>query len=523
MQFGPESLLPPVVAILLAIVSRRIILPLATGVLIGAGLLASANPATAWTQTPIIFATSLYESIADKPHQQVVWFTLLMGAMVGVMELGGGMRSLIAVLSRRIHSRRGAQTMIATSGLVIFFDDYANSLLVGGTMRSTADRFAISREKLAYLVDSTAAPVAGLSLISTWAVTEINYIADGLVKAGIDDPAAALTMFIESIPYRFYPWFALVTVFVVAWTGRDIGAMRQAEDEAILNPQSESAPTDSSEQPWLWTAAVVPVVACVASVVVALILTGLNAIGDVEAPSSGQLRYAIEVLGNGDAYIALIIGSAVGLALTVVGHGLVGSCSLNDQVRYAARGTLQMMPAILILWFAWALSAMTDDDQLDTGGYLANLLTDRISPMTLPTTVFVIAGAVAFSTGTSWGTMAILTPLSIDLAFRLVGDSDPGGPIVLATCGSVLAGAIFGDHCSPISDTTVLSSRASGCDHVAHVRTQMPYALIAGAVSVVMGTLPTSLGVSPWVSLVSGFLCLALIVRWFGRPVKPPS
>ncbi len=146
------------------------------------------------------------------------------------------MRSLIAHLSRRIRSRRGAQTMIATSGLVIFFDDYANSLLVGGTMRSTADRFGISREKLAYLVDSTAAPVAGLSLISTWAVTEISYIADGLSKAGIDDSAVALTMFIESIPYRFYAWFALATVFIVAWTGRDLGPMRQAEANAVSEP-----------------------------------------------------------------------------------------------------------------------------------------------------------------------------------------------------------------------------------------------------------------------------------------------
>jgi Na+/H+ antiporter NhaC len=523
MQFGPESLLPPVVAILLAIATRRVILPLAIGVLIGAALLASQEPATAWTQTPVIFAHSLYASVADKAHQQVVWFTLLMGAMVGVMELGGAMRSLIAVLSHRIHSRRGAQTMIATSGLVIFFDDYANSLLVGGTMRSTADRFAISREKLAYLVDSTAAPVAGLSLISTWAVTEINYIADGLTKAGIDDPAAALTMFIQSIPYRFYPWFALGTVFAVAWTGRDLGAMHRAESETVSNPQAGPKSHNLNEPPWLWTAAVIPIVACVVAVVVTLIVTGRSAIAESAADSSGGLLFAIEVLGNGDAYLALIVGSAIGLLLTVVGHRVVGSRSLSDQFRYAAQGAWQMMPAILILWFAWALSAMTDDGQLNTGSYLANVLTDRISPETLPTIVFLIAGAVAFSTGTSWGTMAILTPLAIDLAFRLVGDPDPSGPIVLATCGSVLAGAIFGDHCSPISDTTVLSSRASGCDHVAHVRTQMPYALIAGGVSMLLGTLPASWGVSPWFSLPAGLVCLALIIRWFGRPVKQSS
>jgi Na+/H+ antiporter NhaC len=176
-----------------------------------------------------------------------------------------------------------------------------------------------------------------------------------------------------------------------------------------------------------------------------------------------------------------------------------------------------MMPALVILWFAWALSAMTEADQLDTGGYLASVLSDRLDPRWLPTVVFLTAGAIAFSTGTSWGTMGILTPPSIALALQLDSSAGPSGAIVLTTCGSVLAGAIFGDHCSPISDTTVLSSRASDCDHVAHVRTQMPYAILVATVCVVFGTLPAAVGVPPWISLLVGGVCLALVVVLVGK------
>ncbi len=519
MQFGAESLLPPVVAILLAIASRRVILPLAIGVFIGAVLLNRVDPESSWLHTPVIFVESIWESFWDKSHRQVVVFTLLMGAMVGVMESGGSMRALIAWISRRIHTRRGGQTLIATSGLMIFFDDYASSLLVGGTMRSTADRFGISREKLAYLVDSTSAPVAGLSLIGTWAAVELDYIAIGLSEVGIDNPATALTLFVESIPYRFYAWFALATVFIVALTGRDLGPMHLAEHNATNQPDpTGSGNQQAVERDWLWSAAVFPVLGCVIAVIATLIVTGLSAIDVDQARASGTLRFAIEVLGNGDAYFALITGSGIGLSMTLVLQLLIGDSAPVDLAIYVVRGAWQMTPAILILWFAWALSAMTGDDQLNTGGYLATVLSDRISPATLPTIVFVTAGAVAFATGTSWGTMAILTPLSIELAFRLVADNDPSNSIVLATCGSVLAGAIFGDHCSPISDTTVLSSRASGCDHVAHVRTQMPYALIAGGVTILIGTVPASLGLPPSISLVAGTATLFLVIRWFGKP-----
>ena len=549
MQFGPESLLPPLVAIVLAIVTRKAVLPLAAGVFVGAALLAQANAAnlslsqffqlmplsddetasrqvmeTSLWHAPLVFLYAMKESVFSKSHLQATTFSLLVGAMVGVLEGAGGMRALIRLFSAKIKSRCGAQSMIASSGLAIFFDDYANTLLIGGTMRSTADRYRISREKLAYLVDSTAAPVAGLALVSTWAAIEISYMGEGLKTAGITDPSAAFQMFIQSIPYRFYPWLAIAMVYVISITGRDFAAMRTAESAAV-NATDESALVEDGVDDVndrasrsLWMAAVAPVVVCVIAVLCTLVVTGSRNAKAID-PNEGMLRLTGEVMGNGDSYLALIVGGALGLLVAVACHVVLRGCNLAQAGRYAVAGSFQMMPAILILWFAWALSGMTESDKLDTGGYLASILSDRLDATALPTVVFLLAGAVAFSTGTSWGTMGILTPIAIALALQLDAVGGPGGPIALATCGAVLAGAIFGDHCSPISDTTVLSSRASGCDHVAHVRTQMPYALTVGAVCILVGTFPAAMGLSPWISLCLGVVLLIVIVRCVGKPI----
>lgn len=483
-------------------------------------------PVAAWWNALVIFVTTIYESISSLSHIQALIFSLLLGAMVGTLETGGGMRVLIQRVSSKIKSRRGAQTLIATSGLAVFFDDYANTLLLGGTMRSTADRYRLSRQKLAYLVDSTAAPVAGLAVVSTWAAIEISYMADGLAVAGINDNQAAFEMFIRSIPYRFYPWLALVMVYCITISQRDFGPMLKAEQAAVTaNPDGEFKENDKVVEPYprLWWAAVVPVVLCVVSVMVVLVYTGLEAqaaseeVAVVDQAENSLLRQAGQVIGNGDSYVALIVGGAVGLFAAIWMHIALGGCRFTECMKGAFGGARQMGPALLILWFAWALSAMTEKNALDTGGYLSSILSDRLDVHLLPTAVFLIAGAMAFSTGTSWGTMAILTPLSIGLALRLDAEGGPDGAIALATCGSVLAGAIFGDHCSPISDTTVLSSRASGCDHVAHVRTQMPYAMVVGVVCIIGGTIPAAFGVSPWISLVLGTVVIVAVVRSFGK------
>jgi Na+/H+ antiporter NhaC len=529
MEFGFLSLLPPLVAIVLAVMTRRVILPLALGVGVGAYLLTPVG--SAWWQPAAGFAVAISESIFAHDHLQALAFSLLLGAMVGVLEAGGAMESLVASLANRIRTRRGAQTMIATSGLAIFFDDYANTLLVGGTMRSTSDRYRISRSKLAYLVDSTAAPVAGLSVISTWAATEVSYMVDGLQAAGITDPSAGFELFLRSIPYRFYPCLALVMVFLVARSGRDFGPMRAAEQEAVDGgvPAEEcvdgkpKSPSQRRDARRAWLPTVLPVLICIGTVVAVLVATGYQVVGPKQT-TVPWWRYLGLVIGNGHSYWALVAGGAAGWISTLVAHRLVWRTNLRTLFDGSSRGAWQMVPAMLILWFAWALSSMTGDQGLDTGGFLAGMLSDSLDARLLPTLVFLIAGVMAFSTGTSWGTMAILTPLSVTLALKLGaaaggGLGDPAGAICLATCGSVLAGAIFGDHCSPISDTTVLSSRASGCDHVQHVRTQMPYALVVGLVCILVGCVPAALGVSPWISLALGTAVLWAVLRWFGHAV----
>ena len=534
MTSGVESLLPPLVAILLAILFRRVVLPLAIGVFVGAVLIAYIHD-FAWYGSILVFFQEIYEAVWSTSHLQALAFSLLLGAMVGVLESGRSMESLIRIFSRRIKSRQGGQTLIAASGLAIFFDDYANTLLVGGTMRTSADRFGISREKLAYLVDSTAAPIAGLSVVSTWAAIEISYMADGLRAAGINESSAAFEMFLQSIPYRFYPWVALATVFMIAISGRDFGPMRTAEQRASGKLRKQENALMDSDHPAehntgkdregrLWIAAVLPVAFCLIAVGAVLIGTGVQAVdaetltqADQSSREVSSLQWFSDVLGNGDSYLALIAGGGVGLATAIVLHLFLAKMSWESISWASIRGAWQMMPAMLILWFAWALSSMTEPDRLDTGGYLSALLSQSITTELLPTVVFLIAGAMAFSTGTSWGTMGILTPLSVSLAIKLDPVGGPGGAIALSTCGAVLAGAIFGDHCSPISDTTVLSSRASECDHLAHVKTQLPYALVVAIICVFAGTIPSAFGISPWLCLIAQVALMACVVWRFGQ------
>ncbi len=529
MPFGYYSLLPPLLAIFLAIVSRRVVVPLIVGIICGAVIIAndSDRATTTWT----VFWSTTWGEIYDLDHTQVLIFSLLFGAMVGVLEVGTGIRILIRQLSGYIKNRRDAQSMIGLSGLLIFFDDYANTLLVGATMRSTADKFRVSRAKLAYLVDSTAAPVAGLALVSTWAVTELNLLEEGLSGSGIDKPGLAYQLFISSIPHRLYPLLAIGMVFIVARSGRDFGPMRVAEQECIAASPRWTSQTDAANASLHghWASAVLPIIACIGSILAMMVWSGAKETGpDVTFDS---MRSWTEILGNANAYQSLILGGTVGLSTAVLmyiaipGRDEHGTHTHQRCIIGSLRGAWQMMPAMVVLYLAWTLSKLTQESMLDTGGYLASLINQNVATVWLPTIVFIVASATAVSTGTSWGTMAILVPVSVSTAVALSG-ATPDLSLITATFSSVLAGAIFGDHCSPISDTTVLSSRATGCDHILHVKTQMPYALTCGLLSV-FGISVTSLtGISPWLTLLGCLGMAAVVVRLLGKPPvigKPPE
>ena len=531
---GWLSLLPPLVAIVLALVFREVVLSLFFGVWFGALLIANWNPITA---TMISVDRFVVEGLADTDKISIVVFSLLLGGMVGVMGRSGGTLGIVESMRPYATSARRGQFMTWLSGLIIFFDDYANTLIVGNTMRPVTDRLHVSREKLAYIVDSTAAPMAAIAVISTWVGFEISLIGDALTTAAgqATDPlmAAELTagaqnpfgVFLHSIPYLFYPILALIFVLLVVVTKRDFGPMHRAEVRArtgggLLRPDAIPAADVTSSHmrppegvPHRWINAALPVLTVIAVALVGIIYTG-----SLEAPPDATLW---AIVGGADPFKTLIWASLAGniVAITLVVAQRI--LPITGALEAWVNGMRAMLLAIIILVLAWALGGVTE--ALGTGPYLSGILQDTLPIGLLPVIVFITAAVISFATGTSWGTMAILFPVVIPLSVAMgagVG-FDGGGEysILLGVISSVMAGSIFGDHCSPISDTTVMSSMASACDHIDHVRTQLPYALLVAVVGMAVGDVPTAYGLSPWVSILVGIVLLWAVLRFFGKPV----
>ncbi len=531
-HYGVWSLLPPLLAVSLAMLTRRIIISLLAGILSACLILSSGDPLVAIGRC---LGEDLPRSFFKLEHLQVFAFTLMVGGMVGVIHASGGMRSLVFLLEPFANDRRRGQLSAWLAGLVIFFDDYANTLLVGTTFQPVTDRLNISREKLAYIVDSTAAPVAGLSILSTWVAGEIYFIGTGLEQIGFHDSGGlAFVVFMETIVYRFYPVLALLMVGIVACSGRDFGPMWQAEKRASLQYE-KSRVRDSAKQecaethlavqsvgdgcaPRRLKLAIVPITMLVGVLVIVLMVTGFLA---ADTNSSWW-----EVMGAGDAYGALVWGSIAGCATAIFLSRSAKIGSWQEIIRWALSGFRMMASALLVLWLAWTLADLTSpggsDERLGTSIYLAEILGSTVSSTWLPTMVFLISAVVAYCTGTSWGTMSLLIPLVIPMSWKILGGDAEAvlhTPVFSATIGGVLAGSIFGDHCSPLSDTTILSSRASGSDHMAHVWTQAPYALLAATVSVIAGTIPVGFGLPIWFVLPSAICLLCTIHFFLARPV----
>jgi Na+/H+ antiporter NhaC len=541
-RFGWLSLLPPLVAIVLAIVTRRVIPSLIVGVFIGALIAANGNPLPAVYHT---LETHLWGAIVDGFHLRVITFTLLMGAMVGLISRAGGMHGLVALLLPLARTRRGGQLVAWALGLVIFFDDYANTVVLGNTARPITDRLRISRQKLAYIVDSTSAPVAGLALVSTWIAVELGYIGEALNDAGLDG-GRAYGVFIATIPYRFYVLWALAMVAVVARLGRDFGRMLRAEREALAAgdaalaapaPQTEAELSPAPSVAQRWINAVAPVAMVVFAFFTILILQGIRNI-------AGELSLSAVITVLRDASLVQIVSAVKDASPALFYAALLGVIVAFVMVRVQrlldhraslaalAAGAKTMLPGVCVLVAAWALVSVVGEDHLQTGPYIASLFEGddgqpapwlRWGAKLLPAAVFVVAALTSFATGTSWGTMAILMPIAIKVAHGLLS-AEAGGtdasmiddPVMLATIGSVLAGSIFGDHCSPISDTTVLSSQASGCDHLAHVETQLPYALLVGVLATA-GLVLVGFGAPAWAVLIGGLGVIVAVVRFVGR------
>ncbi len=524
------SILPPLVAIIMALIFKEVLISLFVGIWVGAFILAGSSLKSIGGSFFEVLEKYIVNAMADTDHLSVIVFSMLIGGMVAIISKNGGMAGVVEALSRFAKSAKSSQLVTWFLGLAIFFDDYANTLIVGSTARSLTDRYRVSREKLAYIVDSTAAPVAAVALITTWIGAELGYISDAAATIGIEE--SAYSIFLNSLTYSFYPFYALLFILMLVLMQRDYGPMLKAELRArekgkLFNVKSE---TDSSEleldelepikgAPLRAYNAIIPVATVILTTIVGLVYTGYDPSAWKEA--DGFFTNLSTVIGNSNSYAALLWSSLLGVlvaTLLSVGGRIMGLGACMDSM---LNGFKTMMPAMVILILAWSLAQVTKD--LHTADFLTSLMEGRLQPRLLPMITFVFAGIIAFSTGSSWSTMAILYPLILPATWQVCGaaglDPDLTMAIFYNVTSCVLAGSVFGDHCSPISDTTILSSLASSCNHLDHVRTQLPYALTVGLVSILMGTLSVYISLPAIVHFIIGAALLFGIVMIFGKSV----
>lgn len=503
---GWMVILPPLVAIVLAIVTRQVLVSLLVGVMVGVFFAYAFAPLDALLGT---FDTYLINAGADGDHMKIIVFTLALGGMVGIISRSGGTRGVAEAIARWAKTRVSAQIATWAMGLAIFFDDYANCLIVGTAVRPYADKLRISREKLSFIVDSTAAPVATVAIISTWVGYQLGLLDDAGI-AGADGPYA---FFLNMIPYSLYSIFMLAFVFLIGATGRDFGPMLVAERRAategkvlrdgaepLVGRELSDIESDASLKPH-WINAALPI-----GTVIVTVLGGLYYSGRDESHTT--LR---EIVGNANSYNVLVWASIAGGLVAGLTALAQRQMKLKDVVDAYIGGTKALLLAIFILILAWSIGQVCKD--LDTGPWIASFITGGSE--WLPVAVFLMACGVAFATGTSFGTMAILIPVAAPILLQMDGVTDP---MKFSTMAAILTGAIFGDHCSPISDTTILSSMGSGSDHVDHVRTQLPYALTCAGVSA-LGFVAFGFGVPVWIVLPLGLAALVGIVLGVGKKV----
>ena len=511
--FGPPAgtvlaLWPSLLAIALAFLTRDVLPSLLLGAFSGAILLRGGDPFGAFLD---LFQRYLLPGLVDPSNVNVLVFTLLMGGLVELLESGGGMAAAAARLAGARPTRRRAGVAIFGIGLLTFLDGLADTVLLGKALKPLSDRVGMSRQKLAFLVDSTSTPVAGLSLISTWVAYELSLLRSSFTALGAGTEVSAFVVLAQSLPYRFYNWFLLLVVFLVVWLGRDVEPMLSAERAARAGHDHQPDRATTVGRAW---PVVTTLVALVLAVVVGLWLQG----GGLEQPLDWS--GVIEAVGAADAAQVFVWATAGAVVLGFLLLRVAGERRRPGEpapVEAFTRGVSGLFLPSLILVFAWMLNAVIRE--LGAADYLAGLLDGSLPAALLPAAVFALASVMSFSTGTSWGTMALMVPLVMPAAAALSGYAPPAAPpaLLIATVGAVLAGAVFGDHVTPISDTTVLSAVTSGTTVMDHVRTQFPYALFAGGAALMLGYLPAGFGVKPWLLLPLGAAACWAWLRAVGK------
>ena len=448
------SLLPPIIAIVLALLTKEVYSSLFVGILSGALIYSNGN---VWNMVLTTFDTMI-SKICDSWNVGILIFLVMLGMMVSLVNKAGGSAAYGRWASKHIKTKAGALVSTSVLGMLIFIDDYFNCLTVGSVMRPVTDQFKISREKLAYIIDSTAAPVCIIAPISSWAAAVSSIAPEG----------EGLNLFIRSIPYNLYALLTLLCVVVMSVMGLDFGKMRMVELAAASKESEENAAADETKGAVLDL--MLPIGVLIVSCITAMIYTG----GFFDA-ESGCYHNFVEAFAGCDASQGLVLGAFVTIVMTMLLYLPRRVLTFTQFTDSFVDGFKAMVPAILILTFAWTLSGITN--QLGAKIYVAELVRGTASGLAnlLPAIIFLIGVGLAFSTGTSWGTFGVLLPI-VCAVF-------PSGELMVISVSACLAGAVCGDHCSPISDTTIMASAGADCNHIGHVSTQLPYALTVAGVS----------------------------------------
>ena len=494
------ALLPPIIAIVLALVTKEVYSSLFVGILVGGLLFSNFN----FEGTLLhVFNDGIVASLADPYNVGILVFLVILGIMVMLMNKAGGSGAFGRWASQHIKTRAGAQFATIALGVLIFIDDYFNCLTVGSVMRPVADKSRISRAKLAYLIDATAAPVCIIAPVSSWAAAVSSYVTEG----------NGLYLFIRAIPFNFYAILTIVMMIFLALTGFEYGPMAAYERNAVekgdvfSGMKNMAAMADEDSNP---KGKVLDLVLPIAVLIVACVIGMIYSGGFFEGTGF------VDAFSNSDASVGLMLGSAVTLVLTMIYYLLRRIMSFKDMTACIPEGFKSMVPAILILTFAWSLKAMTDS--LGAKEYVEMVVKGSAGhfEIFLPAIVFLIACLLAFATGTSWGTFGILIPITLGV-FPL---DNPLGVVCVSAC---MAGAVCGDHCSPISDTTIMASAGAQCDHVTHVSTQLPYAITVAAVSfvayIIAGFVPNAVIALP-VAIVLMIAVLIILRMLMGTMIK---
>lgn len=533
-KFGVWTLLPPLISIILAFITKNVVISLFLGVFSGAFLLSLNNHGifASIFHGFLYVVSEILNSLADKWNAGIILQCLAIGGLIALITKMGGAKAVAESLSKKAKTPVSTQIITWLLGIFVFFDDYANSLIVGPIMRPVSDKMKISREKLSFIIDATAAPIAGIAVISTWVGYELSLIKDGFESIG--KQVSAYNIFLETIPYRFYNILILIFIVFTAIFLREFGPMLSAERRAritgklVKDDAKPMVSCDNTElEPKKGTVlkvknALIPIMVLILGAFLGFYYNGYTSI---MAGDNKELITLIQIhplnfesirecYSASDASIVLfqvaLIASIVAMAMGIKQKIF----TLSEAIDTWINGMKSLMITGVILLLAWSLSSVIKD--LGTSYFLVSKLSTKLPAFILPAVIFSLASVISFATGTSYGTMGILMPLTIPLAFAI----NPSHGYMITSISSVLTGAIFGDHCSPISDTTILSSMGASCDHIDHVKTQLYYALVVAGVSIFGGYIPIGFGIPIYVVLPIDILILALIVRFIGKPIE---